>query len=55
MKIMLEFRKMMKIMSEFRKRMKRKISPQTKRKITSHQSIYFSDPFGLENPIKYEY
>jgi hypothetical protein len=43
----LEFRKMVKGMSEFKKRMKRKMSPQTKRKITLHHSGYISDPSGL--------
>jgi hypothetical protein len=47
---MSEFRKKMKRMSEFRKRMKRMMNPQMKRKITPHQSGYFSEPSGLETP-----
>jgi hypothetical protein len=39
--------------SEFRKRMM--MNPQMKRKITLHQSRYFSEPSGLETPSKYEY
>ena len=52
----LEFMKKMKRMSEFRERKKRKMmNPHTKKNINSLQSGYFSKPFGLETPGKYEY
>jgi hypothetical protein len=50
---MSKFRKKMKRTSKLRKRMM--MNPQKKRKITLHQSGYFSEPSGLESPGKYEY
>jgi hypothetical protein len=43
----------MKRMLEFRKRMM--MNTQMNMNITLHQSRYFSEPFGLETPSKYEY
>jgi hypothetical protein len=55
MKKMSKFRMMMKNVRIQEEDEKEDVSPQMKRKITLHQSRYFSEPSGLETPSKYEY